>query len=194
METSVKEYLRLEKQFEGCESKLKSYHNKDMFNNQISELNSRMTEAQIELNKIRNCLILNSVKADRVRINLIQAIKNILGDIKRIKDSGRYPSLQQGLSIPAQIIGEVLFSLQQIISNEGSFGVSPSHLKSNYSKWNSKGLENILDNAVILLSVTKFNNLKDSIDFFTELAKKFTVEYDWIIENYYDPYDNLIVD
>ncbi|HEY9004283.1 MAG TPA: hypothetical protein VIM89_23205 [Mucilaginibacter sp.] len=192
MEASVKEYLYLEKLLEENKSRLESYNNnRDIFKTQICELESLMWQAKIDLNRAENYLILINPKAERVRVNLILTIKNILENIKTIREFGKYPSLNQNLALPGWIFWKILHSLQHIIENEGDFGASRSYLKGNYGAWNYKGLEYILANAVTTLSATRFNSLKDSIDFFTELAQGFILEYKKIIEKHYDSYGQI---
>ena len=191
MKASVKEYLYLEKQIEENEDRLESYcFNKDIFRSQIFELTNIVQQAKKDIIKTSNYLILNNDRADKVRVNLIQTIENILEDIRGIRSTGLYPCLQQNLDLRGWIFFDILHRLQRVIENEGNFGASLSNLKESRTIWDSKGLEDILNKSIIVLSNSRFSNLKDSIDFFTEIAQELITEHKRMLETYYRHFNN----
>jgi hypothetical protein len=193
MEASVKEYLYLEKEIESYEDRLLMYsRNSPLFDSQISMIEEKIWQLKNEFQEVLNQLSSKNVKSDQVRLYLIRTIENILENIRQIKTEGKYPSLQQGLCLKAQIFWSILYKLQHTIQDEGKFGPYSSRLQPDYYKWDSKGLEDILDNARILLSVSRFSSMREAIDFFTDLAQKFIAEHVNVVDKYYDVFGNRI--
>ena len=179
METTISKYFNSKIDLKNLNYKVNLYTRLGQSRNEIDVINQEILAKKKEIDLIDICLNEPNNQADRLRIYLMTVLESFSNQFRIAKEIGIYPALNQGLILPAYIFWIIWGDLKHTLACEGKFWPS-TRLMASPSKWDTEGLEILLNSLIIELSNTKFEKLRVAIDFFDKATERFNEEYELI--------------